>query len=107
MPNAVQADRRARVLRVAAGRLAQDAVDVPVRLRLDDHCVGHPQLGDDEIEAEHLLGHRVLDLQPWVALHERVRGRLRAHQELERAGVDEAGPVPTDTKEPPEHARLL
>ena len=47
---------------------------------------GHPQLLDDQVQPGHLLGHRVLDLDPRVHLEE-VEAAGGVHQELERPRV--------------------
>ena len=46
-----------------------------------------PQLGLHQVDVGDLLGHRVLDLDPWVHLDEHVPA-LRVEQELDGAGVD-------------------
>ena len=47
---------------------------------------GDAELPLDQVEAGDRLGHRVLDLQPRVHLHE-VEGAVRLEQELDRAGA--------------------
>ena len=77
---------RARVLGVDA-RLdrvpAEPDVVLPERQRL---APGDQDLQADEIEAGHLLGHRVLDLEPGVHLEE-VEGARGVQDELDGAGV--------------------
>ena len=47
----------------------------------------HPQLGLDQVHPSHLLGHRVLHLQPSVHLHEEVVPGVLVHEELDSPGV--------------------
>jgi hypothetical protein len=52
---------------------------------------GDGELGFDQVDARHLLGDRVLDLDAGVALDEEVLAGLRRNQELDGSGVDVAG----------------
>ena len=94
-----RAERRAELLDPAgSGReVARDVFGVDPRLdRMPAALVaagpfeplpgGHLELLADEVDPGHELGHRMLDLQARVQLHE-VEAALRAEQELERPGV--------------------
>src|SRR5262249_35794506 len=57
-------------------------------------AAGDPELGRDQVDARHLLGHRVLHLEARVRLDEpEAIERVRRHEELERpdAGIAERG----------------
>src|SRR6266702_687278 len=69
-----------------------DRVSARYRVGIADRlAVGDPQLFEDEVDAEHLLGDRVLALEPGVDFEE---GDLPvgAHQELTGTGSDVSGP---------------
>ena len=69
---------------------------VPARLGAPDvevgqrGALGHRELQRDQVDAEDLLGHRVLDLEPGVHLQEEEPLGLRVVEELDRAGADVA-----------------
>ena len=58
----------------------------PVALEAERLAGGDPDLLLHQVEAGHHLGHRVLDLDPGVHLHE-VEAAVGVEQELDRAGA--------------------
>ena len=52
----------------------------------DLRALGHAQLGLDDVDAGHLFGDRVLDLDARVDLDEIERAGVGVHQELDGAG---------------------
>ncbi|CAM5226496.1 hypothetical protein SNARM312S_02144 [Streptomyces narbonensis] len=88
------------VLRADAG-LDRPAVEPDVVLREGERLAGgHPQLPLHQVDAGDQLGHRVLDLETGVHLHEVVRRRVDArHDELDRARAHvAAGPCRLDRR---------
>ena len=69
------------------------------RLAVEAAAPGHLDLQLDQVEPGGQLGHRVLDLEAGVHLHEVEAPGLGRVQELDRAGV--GVPAPGGTARPP------
>ena len=69
------------------------AIEANVFLTRHARCVrqglafGDQDLGPHDVDAGHLFGHRMLDLNPRIDLDEVEAPRIHVHEELDRAGA--------------------